>query len=469
MKLQFKQLGSLYQGELELADLTIICGENNTGKTYITYALYGLLKLWKNFAEFEPSRKEIETLEETGVLNIDLKAKLEKNHLQLKSELSKNYLKNLHEILASRTDLFKDTELFLDFQIGDSWQKKSFTDEIRSKKGKALLTIYKPENSTRVEFVATEEESEEIPSFAYNQWIEEALLDIVLGDVFPKNVLMASTERTGSVIFKDELNLTKNRLLDLIAQEHNSNTGIKPNELLNTVYRKQSYALPVRRNLEFVNQLAIFEKQDSYIVEKHPEIIKQFSTLLGGEFKTNKEGMTYFIPNGNKKLKLQLGEASSSVRSLLIVWYYLRHLLEKGDMLMIDEPELNLHPVNQRRFARLIAQLINAGIKIFITTHSDYIIKELNTLIMFNRELPHYKAIKEKKGYASDEKINPEKIAIYSTKLELIEVEKGKRRQSKNILKPIIPIDERFGIGIEAFDESIKEMNAIQDAILYGE
>ena len=58
---------------------------------------------------------------------------------------------------------------------------------------------------------------------------------------------------------------------------------------------------------------------------------------------------------------------------------------------MIDEPELNLHPDNQRRIARLLARLVNLGIKVFITTHSSYIIKELNTLIMLNRDEPHLK------------------------------------------------------------------------------
>ena len=51
---------------------------------------------------------------------------------------------------------------------------------------------------------------------------------------------------------------------------------------------------------------------------------------------------------------------------------------------MVDEPELNLHPENQRRMARLFARLVNVGVKVFVTTHSDYIVKELNTLILLN-------------------------------------------------------------------------------------
>lgn len=126
MNLQFSQLGSLYQGELDLSGLTIICGENNTGKTYVTYALYGLLKLWQSFAELEPTPKELESLEETGVLSIDLQAKIDELGESLKAKLSQRYLKNLHEILASKASFFEETEISLNFDINNDWQKKKF-------------------------------------------------------------------------------------------------------------------------------------------------------------------------------------------------------------------------------------------------------------------------------------------------------------------------------------------------------
>jgi len=44
MKFRFKNLGPIKQADLELGDLTIIAGRNNTGKTYLAYALYGFLK-----------------------------------------------------------------------------------------------------------------------------------------------------------------------------------------------------------------------------------------------------------------------------------------------------------------------------------------------------------------------------------------------------------------------------------------
>ena len=46
MKFIFKNLGPIHEAELELGDLTIIAGRNNTGKTYVAYTLYGFLKMW---------------------------------------------------------------------------------------------------------------------------------------------------------------------------------------------------------------------------------------------------------------------------------------------------------------------------------------------------------------------------------------------------------------------------------------
>jgi predicted ATPase len=52
MEYRFENLGLLDQADLEIADLTLICGENNTGKTYATYAVYGFLRSWRGILRF---------------------------------------------------------------------------------------------------------------------------------------------------------------------------------------------------------------------------------------------------------------------------------------------------------------------------------------------------------------------------------------------------------------------------------
>ena len=81
----------------------------------------------------------------------------------------------------------------------------------------------------------------------------------------------------------------------------------------------------------------------------------------------------------NKPLGLHV--SASSVKSLAGLAFYLRHTASRDGLLVIDEPELNLHPDNQRRIARILAEVARTGVRVLISTHSDYVIRELSNLI----------------------------------------------------------------------------------------
>jgi ABC-type multidrug transport system ATPase subunit len=162
-----------------------------------------------------------------------------------------------------------------------------------------------------------------------------------------------------------------------------------------------------------------------------------------------------------------MDESSSAVRSLLDLGFYLRHVAQPGDLLMIDEPELNLHPENQRRVARLLARLVNLGIKVFITTHSDYIVKELNTLIMLNQDKPHLKRIAEVEGYQQSELLKAEQIRVYIAEEAPVLLEGKKRKTKCQTLTPA-NIDPEMGIEARSFDKTIETMNRIQEDIVWG-
>ncbi|MEB3341687.1 AAA family ATPase [Okeania sp.] len=68
MKIKIQNLGVLKEAEFTLADLTIICGGNNTGKTYATYALFGFLSTWKRILSIDVDDK-IEELLAEGVIH----------------------------------------------------------------------------------------------------------------------------------------------------------------------------------------------------------------------------------------------------------------------------------------------------------------------------------------------------------------------------------------------------------------
>jgi len=241
---------------------------------------------------------------------------------------------------------------------------------------------------------------------------------------------------------------------------------INPIEYLNKAY--SDYALPVNENVEFTRHLEEISKKDSFISKEHPMLLEDFSDIIGGKYAVTKNDELYYIPKSNQRLKLTMDESSSAVRSLLDIGFYLRHVAQPGDLLMIDEPELNLHPENQRRVTRLFSRLVNIGIKVFLTTHSDYIIKELNTLIMLNQDKPYLKKISEDEGYREEELISADKIRVYIAEKSLLMLDKNKKRTRVQTLNAA-DIDPELGIEARSFDTTIEEMNRIQEAIVWGD
>ena len=185
---------------------------------------------------------------------------------------------------------------------------------------------------------------------------------------------------------------------------------IDPMKLLFKTY--QDYPLPVKINVDFTRQLGNVAKEDSFLSNDHPGVLEDFADIIGGHYVIGSNGTLYFKPAGARR-RLAMDESSSAVRSLLDIGFYLRHVAKRGDLLMVDEPELNLHPENQRRVARLFARLINLGIRVFVTTHSDYIVKELNTLIMLNHDRPGLRRIAKEEGYGTEELLSADRVRVY--------------------------------------------------------
>ncbi len=227
------------------------------------------------------------------------------------------------------------------------------------------------------------------------------------------------------------------------------------------------YPIPVRRNVDFIRELPNITIKKSFVMINHPEILERFSDIIGGEYQMTKDGIIHYIPSKGKKIKLTIIESSSSVRSLLDIGFYLRHIAKKGDIIIIDEPELNQHPENQRKIARLFSMLIKIGINIFITTHSDYIIKELNTLIMLNQKTDSLTAIAKNEGYCEKELLSSENIKVYIAKDDMVLIDGNQKRTTCPTLIPA-NIDQKFGIELESFDSTIDEMNRIQEEIIWG-
>jgi len=462
MKIKVQNLGALKQAEFTLGDLTIICGGNNTGKTYATYALFGFLSSWQNILQIKIDADKLSQLLADGVTFIDIQQYIEQAK-EIISQACKDYTLQLSNVFASSTERFADSKFSIDLDIESINLDRKFERTMRTANNAELFSLTKKEGSTEL-FITllAEKEQVKIPNEILDHIIADAIKDIIFAQIIP-TPFIASTERTGAAIFRKDLDFDRHRIL----KEMGKDKKIDRAELFFKDYG--DYALPIKKNVEFIRNLSFqnYDIKSSFILKEHSDVLNDFANIIGGAYKITPNGELYYVPKG-KKVRLSIDESSSAVRSLLDIGFYLRHEAQKGDLLMVDEPELNLHPENQRRVARLFARLVNLGIKVFITTHSDYIVKELNTLIMLNHDKPNLKRIQQQEGYRPEELISTDQIKVYIAEEKLIKLD-GNQKKTKCQTLTLANIDSEMGIEARSFDITIDTMNRIQESIIWSD
>jgi predicted ATP-dependent endonuclease of OLD family len=485
MTFEFQNLGSIKKASLEMGNLTVVCGKNNTGKTYLTYAVWGFMSKWKSylhemenkFTKIDFKKLEKEFLEKKEVsldlnlFDIELKQILQDN-------ITKLYIQDLKKIFNTNETFFKNTSLKISFakiNFSNSWLSNLGTISFRKQKNSNILHIKEIKS---IKNVKKTKGTESLPPFKWNKdnnIISEAALAalFVVGVAFifsaflssesmpdnPKHPkdgkgedktflemilyewfehqyfptpFILSAERTSASLFQKELNRSRDEL-------------IKAKLFDNLKENVSSLSLPVQMNLDFERDIEQIQKENSYISEKHPELLAEVEKILG---------INYLVLEG--KLLLQSGSdfipfylCSTSVRSLAQLHLWIKHKARLGDLLMIDEPELNLHPENQVKIARLLVKLVNIGIKVWITTHSDYIIKELNNCLMFSNDFQDKAELMQEFDYSKMDILNPNYLRAYIA--------------ADNTVYPV-KID-KFGMNMTTFDEEIAKINHISNEL----
>ena len=452
-KFRFKNIGPIKEAELELGDLTVIAGHNNTGKTYLAYTLYGFLKQWaarawvwetasgemaNAFARSFDTRKIAQRILQEGrvVVPVDREA-LKQERRAIMQMLARDFSKHgVANAFSSQPTAFKEAafevELSDDFPqtVGPFEQAVSPTTsflfqydgndiviEVKSAGGKGHLDRWK------TEFHLT---------YLY-------LLFLFLE--FSLEPFVLSAERFGIALFYKELDFTKNQLVDMLQKlgDQKSSEHVSPYLLIDRTTSR--YALPIKDNIDYTRNIGDFRRAKSEIYDE--KLFNDVKRMMGGYFKsTDDEVLFQSSARREGKFEIPLHLASSSARGLSDLYFFLRHVAQKNHLLIIDEPESHLDTANQRLLARLLAKLVQAKVKVLITTHSDYLLKELNILVMLN-QVQDSQNIAGKYKYTCEDSIAPDAVRAYVAE--------------NNTLIPC-KVD-RYGIEMPVFDETIDDIN----------
>ena len=88
---------------------------------------------------------------------------------------------------------------------------------------------------------------------------------------------------------------------------------------------------------------------------------------------------------------------------------FLKYIIRPKNLLIIEEPEAHLHPKNQRILARAISQMVNAGLRVLVTTHSDYFLQQLSNCIRMSSK----PSVAKKLGYTKKDQLLSESAGAY--------------------------------------------------------
>ena len=165
--------------------------------------------------------------------------------------------------------------------------------------------------------------------------------------------------------------------------------------------------------------------------------------ILKGEIRSENSETGYpmfsYQPEGWKE-DLPLMNTSSMVSELAPVVLYLRHIVQPGDVLIIEEPESHLHPAMQVEFIRQLAGVVHSGIRVMLTTHSEWVLDELTNLV----RLSELKKAQRKGVAGADFALSPAQVGVW-----LFE---PKQRPRGSVVKEI-PFDAEFGGFRSGFDD----------------
>lgn len=414
LKLEVSNFGPIVQANLDLRPLTVFVGPSNTGKSYLAILIYALHKHfgagnrmsreYRNFLRYYKSANNNLSPDSINAL-----IKLVKRALVATENvpLPPSVIKSICSIFDNRSYYvsneirrcfgLEETGNLIRNRIASSAhveihkhmnQSISIDHQLTIKTRSDHFRTIIPED-TRIEIISESDDkvqyfhallSEMVwPSYGnkeqlyFNAWeflvglVDHVSPQIVGSFALPAFYLPA--DRTGVM---HAHSVVVSSLIDRATM-----SGIRP-----------AAQLPMLSGVlaDFLEQLIELEPRRSsrrrYPNDDAAQIEK---AMLGGSVAIEKaEASGYprftYQPNGWDH-SLPLMNASSMVSELAPVVLYLRHLVRPGTVLIVEEPESHLHPALQVEFTRQLARLVQSGVRVVITTHSDWILEELANIV----------------------------------------------------------------------------------------
>lgn len=383
MRLGIKNFAKIKNADIIIDGITVIAGENNTGKSTIGKILFSLFNSLSNVEEkiFEERLKEIESTNRIIIQNNmpDLeisRAKAVRSALNIARKINIQIRKelDLNEFISDAT-LFDIVENTI----------KSWGTTMENEKYNGLDGIIEEicENTKEILNLPEEIIVLEIVSRYFNRVFHAQIESLASAGE-------AGAELSLHIKGKEERLLFENNyckeFIDNVKIIHKAIYIDNPfviDELSEFGY---SVMNPMS---ELLIDLLTSKSQEGVMdgvietvrnKEKLNDIYKALQSVVDGEILVNQSNDEYYLKDDTFDEPISFHNLSTGMKSFVI----LKMLLEKGclkekDVVVLDEPEIHLHPQWQISYAELIVLLQkHFDLSVIVTTHSPYFVDALN-------------------------------------------------------------------------------------------
>ena len=370
MKLSIRNVGKLKEADVEINGITVITGENDTGKSTVGKVLWSVFNsFYKVYEQIEKER--IDFVNEqiySYVKNLDKSDNVKKKTLDMAIDIIQNYsiyYRNEEKIKNYITEKFKENNYFVDAKVIEELTGDLYV-VLGIKSIEIISSIIEQKLSTEFHDEIKNKNTESQEETSVELYIRNKILNFNIEEGI--NVAGEFVENLKGDI--DDFDLaTEAVFIDnpfIIDDIENIFEQKKKN------YRQHLVSkLYYNRNENTVKKM--------YVNEKLEKIYKKLNSIASGKI-TIKNLDVYYK---DSKMEINAKNLSTGLKTFAIIKMLLQNgTLEENGTIILDEPEIHLHPEWQLKFAELIVLLQREfGMHILLTTHSPYF---LNAIEVFS-------------------------------------------------------------------------------------
>lgn len=407
MRLILENVGKVQEADIKLDGITLIAGENNTGKSTVGKMLFCIFESFYKI-ERQISQERINTIGR-HIANFYHETFNRAGRKYSVHDLAAEFVHNKEQYVGDSRIIRKAIENFFENRE-INFDAIAYQDTLEQLADKIYSVL-----------------------FIEDTEIRKAILQRTLDSEFGMKIGFLNNESNYSKIqleirnSKIEFEVINNENINII-QDMSLNKEIiyidDPfvlDDLQDLLPYRSAYGLNHRDSLldkiVRVKDTRDFGALDEILVNKKLErIFETMNGICDGDLTVSEDGGNYSYRTSELNGTLEMSNLSTGIKSFIILKTLLRNgSINDNGVVILDEPEIHLHPEWQLKFAEVIVLIQKEfGVNILLNTHSPYF---LNAIEVYVKK---YGIEKKCKFYLTDDNEGRTNIKDVTDQTELI-------------------------------------------------